>query len=54
VLLQQLQVAEGMLKEERKKLDVGVLAPGDELPFEREVLRIKRELYALDGPDLRN
>lgn len=54
VLLQQLQIAEHSLKEWKRKLEVGTLPPGDEIPFEREVLRIKRELYALDGPDLRN
>jgi hypothetical protein len=54
VLLQQLHVAEDMLREQKKKADAGFLRPGAEIPFEREVLRIKRELYALDGPDLRN
>jgi beta-lactamase regulating signal transducer with metallopeptidase domain len=52
VLFQQLSVAEHMLKEQKRKIEVGTLPPGAEIPFEREVLRIKRELYALDGPDL--
>lgn len=54
VLFQQLNVAEGLLKEQRKRVEVGTLSPGAEIPFEREVLRIRRELYALDGPDLGN
>jgi len=44
VLLQQLQVAEQFLKDMKKRIDVGVMAPGAELAFEREVLRLKREL----------
>jgi beta-lactamase regulating signal transducer with metallopeptidase domain len=48
VLLQQLNVAEGLLKEERKRVQVGILSPGAEIPFEREVLRLKRALAALE------
>jgi beta-lactamase regulating signal transducer with metallopeptidase domain len=44
VLIQQLQVAEQFLKDIRKRIEVGVMAPGAELAFEREVLRLKREL----------
>jgi beta-lactamase regulating signal transducer with metallopeptidase domain len=44
VLIQQLQVAEQFLKDMKKRIEVGVMAPGAELAFEREVLRLKREL----------
>lgn len=44
VLIQQVQVAEQFLKEMKKRIEVGVMAPGAELAFEREVLRLKREL----------
>jgi beta-lactamase regulating signal transducer with metallopeptidase domain len=44
VLLQQLQVAEGLLKEQKKRVEVGTTPPGAEIAFEREVLRLKREL----------
>ena len=51
VLLQQLSVAEYTLKEYRKRVEVGTLSPGAEIPFEREVLRIKRQLAS---PELEN
>jgi beta-lactamase regulating signal transducer with metallopeptidase domain len=47
VLLQQLQIAEQFLKEQKKRVEVGTLAPGEEIAFEREVLRLKRELSAI-------
>jgi beta-lactamase regulating signal transducer with metallopeptidase domain len=47
VLLQQLQIAEQLLKEQKKRVEVGTLPPGEEIAFEREVLRLKRELSAL-------
>ena len=53
VLLQQLDVAEYTLKQYRKRVEFGTLSPGAEIPFEREVLRIKRELYAIEGSDMR-
>lgn len=43
-LAQQLQVAQALLQEQQKRIKVGVLAPGAEIPFEREVLRLQREL----------
>jgi beta-lactamase regulating signal transducer with metallopeptidase domain len=46
VLLQQLKVAEDLLKEQKKRVEVGTLSPGAELPFEREVLRLKRSLMS--------
>jgi BlaR1 peptidase M56 len=44
VLLQQLQIAQRLLKEQKKRIEVGTLPPGEELAFEREVLRLRREL----------
>lgn len=44
VLLQQLRVAEDLRIEQEKRIKMGTLAPGAEIPFEREVLRLKREL----------
>ena len=51
VLLQQLNVAEDMLKEYKKRVEVGTMPPGAEIPFEREVLRIRRHLASLDLED---
>ena len=51
VLLQQLNVAEHTLKEYKKRIEVGTMPPGSEIPFEREVLRIKRQLAS---PELEN
>jgi hypothetical protein len=53
VLLQQLNAAEHMLKEYKKRVEVGTLSSGAEIPFEREVLRIKRQLHGLEAPDAR-
>jgi hypothetical protein len=36
-----------LLKEMKKRVEVGVMALGAELAFEREVLRLKRELATL-------
>jgi len=47
VLLQQLQIAERLLKDQKKRIEVGTTAPGEEIAFEREVLRLKRELAGL-------
>jgi beta-lactamase regulating signal transducer with metallopeptidase domain len=46
VLLQQLQIAEQLLKEQKKRIEVGILSVEEAIPFEREVLRLKRELAA--------
>jgi beta-lactamase regulating signal transducer with metallopeptidase domain len=48
VLLQQLNVAEHTLKEYKKRVEYGTMPPGSEIPFEREVLRIKRQLASLE------
>jgi beta-lactamase regulating signal transducer with metallopeptidase domain len=44
VLLQQLQIAEQLLKEQKRRISVGTLGTDEAIPFEREVLRLKREL----------
>jgi hypothetical protein len=51
VLLQQLNAAEDMLKEYKKRIELGRYPTGAEIPFEREVLRIKRQLAS---PELQN
>jgi chromosome segregation ATPase len=51
VLMQQLNATERLLKEQRKRVEVGTLGLGAEIPFEREVLRIKRQLAS---PELEN
>jgi len=48
VLLQQLKVAEQLLKEQRKRVEVGTLDPDGAISSEREVLRIKRALATLE------
>ena len=50
-LLQQLNASEDTLKQYRKLIELGRIPPGVEIPFEREVLRIKRQLAS---PELEN
>ncbi len=53
VLLQQLNAAERLLKEQKTRVEVGTVQPGAEIPFEREVLRIKRQLHEFEDSDAR-
>jgi beta-lactamase regulating signal transducer with metallopeptidase domain len=48
VLLQQRKIAEQLMKEQRKRVEVGVIDADGALSSEREVLRIKRALAALE------
>jgi hypothetical protein len=48
VLEEQLKVAERHLAEEKKRVEVGTQPPGSEIPAQREVLRLKRALMALE------
>jgi len=48
VLLQQLKVSEELLKVEKKRIEMGTLPPEASIPFEREILRLKRALAAIE------
>jgi beta-lactamase regulating signal transducer with metallopeptidase domain len=50
-LRQQLELAEGMLKEHKKLAEARLASPSDELALQREVLRIKRQLHELEASD---
>jgi ankyrin repeat protein/tetratricopeptide (TPR) repeat protein len=49
LLQQELKIAEQFAAEQRKKVETGTLAPGDQVRFERDVLGLKRQLVAADG-----
>ena len=49
MLQQELQLAEQLLAEQKKKVQTGTVAPGDEARHERDVLGVKRQLLAVDG-----
>jgi ankyrin repeat protein len=49
LLQQELKIAEQFAAEQRKKVETGTLAPGDQVRFERDVLGLKRQLVATDG-----
>lgn len=51
VIKQQIEIANKMLKEHKQLVERGVAAVGSEVQLEREVLRLTRKLYELDGPD---
>ena len=53
-LRQQLELAEGMLKEHKKLAEARLASPSDELALQREVLRIKRQLHELEASDSPN
>src|SRR5438552_109568 len=44
---QQLQLVQQLLDEVKKQIEVGARAPGDEIPLQRELLGLQRELIAV-------
>ncbi len=44
---QQIKLVEQLLAEQKKKIEVGALAPGDEIPLQRELTGLQRELAAI-------
>ena len=48
VFLQQLKVGEQQLQEVKARIEAGTLPKGAAIPFERELLRLKRSLNALE------
>jgi ankyrin repeat protein/tetratricopeptide (TPR) repeat protein len=49
LLQSELKIAEQFAAEQRKRVENGTLAPGDQVRFERDVLGLKRQLVAGDG-----
>lgn len=45
----EIRIAEQFSTEQRKKIEAGTLANGEEVRFERDVLGLKRQLVAVDG-----
>ena len=48
---QEIKQLERQLQFAGEKIKSGVLEPNRDLPLRREILRLKRELVALDGPE---
>ena len=49
---EEIKLAEKQLGEAQKRVDTGGIAPGELIPLQRDVLRLKRQLAALDlGPE---
>ncbi len=44
---QQIKLVEQLLAEQKKKIEVGAAAPGDEIPLQRELIGLQRELIAV-------
>ena len=49
LLQSEIGIAERFAAEQRKKIEAGTLATGDEVRFERDVLGLKRQLFAVGG-----
>lgn len=45
----EIRIAEQLLAEHRKKIQIGLEKPGEQFRFERDVLGLKRQLLAVDG-----
>lgn len=45
----EIKIAEQFAAEQRKKVEAGTLAKGEEVRFERDILNLKRQLVAVDG-----
>jgi ankyrin repeat protein len=49
LLLEEMKIAEQLLAEVNKSIQVGTRPPGDAIRFERDLLGLQRELLAVDG-----
>lgn len=49
LLQEEIQLAEKLLSEQRKRVETGTLSVGEAVRFERDVLGLKRQLVAVDG-----
>jgi ankyrin repeat protein len=49
LLENEIKIAEQFASEQRKKVETGTLAKGEDVRFERDVLGLKRQLVAVDG-----
>src|SRR5437762_445431 len=48
---QQIKLVEQLLAERKKQIEVGALAPGDDIPLQRELIGLQRELVTISkGP----
>ena len=49
LLQEEIQLAEKLLSEQRKRVETGTMSVGESVRFERDVLGLKRQLVAADG-----
>lgn len=48
---QEIQYVQQLLDESKKRIAVGAASPADEIPLKRDLLRLQRELAALNAPE---